>query len=83
MAAPYGGGMSNDLPATLGRAIRVRRIALGYSQEGFADHLEMHRTYYGAIERGEKNMTLDTIARVCRALDVEPWRLLKEAAEKD
>ncbi len=48
----------------LGRALRKRREALGYSQESFADEIEMHRTYYSAIERGEKNLQLDTLHKV-------------------
>jgi transcriptional regulator with XRE-family HTH domain len=55
----------------LGSAIRVRREALNVSQEAFADMIEMHRTYYSAIERGEKNLQLSTLLRVCQGLGVK------------
>ena len=37
----------------LGETIRNRRKKFGYSQESFAHHCGVHRTYMGAIERGE------------------------------
>jgi len=52
----------------LGRAIRQRREALGYSQDTFADAIGMHRAYYSSIERGERNLTLATIERVVAGL---------------
>lgn len=36
----------------------------GYSQEAFAAHAEMDRSYFGAIERGEVNVSLDTLVKV-------------------
>ncbi|MFB9068303.1 helix-turn-helix domain-containing protein [Pseudofulvimonas gallinarii] len=54
----------------LGSAIRARREALNVSQEAFADMIEMHRTYYSAIERGEKNLQLSTLLRVSQGLGV-------------
>ena len=62
----------------LGRAFRRRREALGYSQESFADHIGMHRTYYSAIERGEKNLQLDTLQRLSEGLGVPLWEMFKE-----
>ena len=63
----------------LGKALRSRREAAGYSQEGFADEIGMHRTYYSAIERGEKNLQLDTLQRVCDGLAAQMWEVLKDA----
>jgi transcriptional regulator with XRE-family HTH domain len=71
--------MTTPLSKKLGAAIRRHREALGDSQEGFADSIGMHRNYYGAIERGEKTMRLDTLERVAEGLNIESWRLLKEA----
>ena len=56
------------LAAQLGKAIRARRQAMGLSQDDFADRIKMHRAYYSAIERGEKNITLTTLARVAAGL---------------
>lgn len=55
--------MTATLPQRLGKAFRKRRQALGFSQESYADEIGMHRTYYSAIERGEKNLQLDTLER--------------------
>jgi len=63
----------------LGRAIRARREAMGFSQESFADHISMHRTYYGQIERGGKNLTLSLLDRVALGLGTKPSVVLSEA----
>jgi transcriptional regulator with XRE-family HTH domain len=67
------------LQLKLGAAIRERRTALGMSQEAFADAIKMHRAYYSKVERGEKNLTLQTIWRVTQGLGVKPSQLLKDA----
>ena len=63
----------------LGKAIRRLRLAAGYSQEAFADHAKVHRTYMGTVERGEVNLTLENIEKLARALDMAPWELLRAA----
>ncbi|MDX2059496.1 MAG: helix-turn-helix transcriptional regulator [Gemmatimonadales bacterium] len=63
----------------IGKAVRRLRTAAGYSQEGFADACKLHRTYIGAIERGEKNLTTDTIERIAGTLKLSPFDLLREA----
>lgn len=68
-----------SLQKRIGTAVRKRREGLGFSQEGFADHISMHRTYYGAVERGEKNLQLTTLERVCEGLKVRMWEVLREA----
>jgi transcriptional regulator with XRE-family HTH domain len=67
----------------LGLAIRARRESQGYSQESYADKIRMHRTYYNysAIERGEQNITLDTLETVCKGLGVRMWEVMKEAGD--
>ena len=71
--------MAALLMQQLGKAIRLHRKAAGYSQESFADKIGMHRTYYSAIERGEKNLQLDTLQRVCDGLAVRMCDVLKDA----
>lgn len=48
----------------LGRTIRRLRTEAEYSQESFADAVGVHRTYMGAVERGEVNVSLDNIERI-------------------
>lgn len=53
-----------------GRRVRELRKAKGYSQEGFASASGLDRSYFGGIERGERNVSLDNIAAIACALDV-------------
>lgn len=49
----------------------------GMSQEKLAELAGLHRTYVGSIERAERNVSLDNIDRLARALALHPWELLK------
>ncbi|HEL3863675.1 helix-turn-helix transcriptional regulator [Stenotrophomonas indicatrix] len=69
----------DTVAAALARVIRSRRVALGYSQDSFADHIEMHRSYYAALERGQRNMTLATLERVGRGLNSTLAQLFQDA----
>jgi transcriptional regulator with XRE-family HTH domain len=68
-----------NLQQKLGHAIRAQRERRKISQEDFADAIGMHRAYYGAIERGLKNLTLRNIARVAEGLGVTPAKLFVDA----
>ena len=59
-----------------GARVRELRKERGFSQETFAFECEMHRTYIGAIERGEQNVSLVNIIRIANVLGVEPRELL-------
>jgi transcriptional regulator with XRE-family HTH domain len=56
---------------TLGRRIRQRREQTGLSQEAMAERCGVHRTYYSAIERGERNVTVLTLLRISRGLGTD------------
>ena len=60
-----------------GRRIRYRRIKLGLSQESLADIAGVHRTYIGMIERAEKNITLESMEKLGKALNVKITKLLR------
>ena len=72
----------NRPQAALGRAIRKLRTAAGISQEELAELAELHRTYIGDVERGERNISLVNMIRVAEALGVNLGRLVREM-EKD
>ncbi len=70
--------MEGDLQRTLGRRLRDYRKARGLSQEELAELLDVHRTYLGGVERGERNLTLKSVERIAGRLDeVEPLGLLQ------
>ncbi|WP_255784561.1 helix-turn-helix domain-containing protein [Mycobacteroides abscessus] len=71
--------MEGELQRIVGRNLRRHRLELGYSQEGFADHMGVHRTYFGAVERGERNLTLQTLEKIADFLGVDPRTLLDDA----
>jgi len=52
----------------LGDRIRKLRQKKGWSQEEFAAISGLHRTYVGAVERGEKNLTISSIHTLAKTL---------------
>jgi transcriptional regulator with XRE-family HTH domain len=81
---PNGAGdwAESDVHIAFGLAIRVRRTFRGLSQEQLAVRAGLHRNYLGAVERGEINPTLHTIARITRGLDMPLADLLIETDER-
>ncbi|MFH2146309.1 MAG: helix-turn-helix transcriptional regulator [Candidatus Omnitrophota bacterium] len=59
-----------------GDKVRKLRKDIGLSQEELAHKADLHRTYIGMIERGEKNITLTNIEKISRALGTEIKNLL-------
>ena len=57
--------------------IRELRLAKGISQEALADLAGVHRTYMGSVERGERNISLENIVKIARALKVASGNLLQ------
>ena len=68
--------MEGELQRRVGDNLRRQRQALGLSQEAFADHVGVHRTYMGGVERGERNLTLRSLERLADLLGVDPLELL-------
>jgi len=66
-----------EIHKKLGRRIRELRKIKGWSQEKLASKAGLHFTYIGAIERGERNITLENIEKLAAALDVRIDDLLK------
>lgn len=71
--------MEGDLQKTLGRNVRAHREQRGISQEDFAQELGFHRTYLGAVERGERNLSLRSVERLASQLRVDPVDLLRNS----
>ncbi|MDY5641731.1 MAG: helix-turn-helix transcriptional regulator [Candidatus Faecousia sp.] len=68
----------SELTRSVGQRIRNYRLQRGLSQEKLAELSGCHPTYIGQLERGEKNATLDSIARIASALQIS----LSELFEK-
>lgn len=60
-----------------GKRVRELRKNKGWSQEEFADECGLHRTYIGAIERGERNVSLNNIHAIAKALAISVKELFE------
>ena len=60
----------------LGANVRALRNERELTQEQLADLCDLHRTYGGASERGDRNVSLKNIVIIAQALNVEPSELL-------
>lgn len=60
----------SDIKHEFGRHIRCLRDAKGWSQERLAAEVKLDRSYVGSVERGERNISLENIAKFAHALDV-------------
>ena len=59
-----------------GKRVREERLRRGLSQEELAELANVHRTYIGMVERGEKNIGLLNIERIADALRMPVNKLL-------
>ena len=68
--------MNNDIKKKLGKRIKDLRVEQGFSQEELASKSLLHRTYISDIERGERNVSIENVERIAKALDITPSELL-------
>jgi transcriptional regulator with XRE-family HTH domain len=68
---------SDDIKTLFGRRVRQLRTALGVAQEAFAHQIGIDRSYYGSIERGRRNVSLDNVQRIADGLGVPPADLFQ------
>jgi transcriptional regulator with XRE-family HTH domain len=64
-----------DIQKKVGATIRALRLKRGWSQDVFADKSGLHRAHVGEIERGESNVSLQTLKTIadtlgCRIVDL-------------
>jgi len=62
--------MKREILIKFGQKVREERARLGLSQEELAGRAGVHRTYIGMIERAEKNITLESIEKIAKALKI-------------
>ena len=68
--------MPKDVQRRFGEQLRSVRRAKGLSQERLSESAGLHRTFVSLIERGERNVTLQTIEKLAIALGVEMAELM-------
>lgn len=71
-----------SLPEQIGILLRRLRLEAGLSQEAFADLCELHRTYVGSIERGEKSISVETASKVSNALGLSLSQFFKRLEQE-
>lgn len=72
---------AHDEKETFGKRLRELRLARSLSQEALADLAHLDRTYVSGCERGKRNISLENMHKLARALGVHPSELLQEPAE--
>ena len=65
-----------DIKSQVGVKLRKLREELDWSQEDLGFEAGLHRNYIGGIERGERNVGVENIAKLAKALGVRPRDLL-------
>jgi transcriptional regulator with XRE-family HTH domain len=66
-----------DVKRLFGNRVRELRKARGWSQEEFALHVDLDRSYVGGVERGERNISLENICLIAATLQVDPSKLFE------
>lgn len=65
----------SQLTKQIGERLRSLRVSAGLTQERLAERADMHPTYIGQLERGEKNATIESFCKLANALNVPPAQL--------
>lgn len=67
-----------ELSLIIGTRIRLARKKAGFSQEKLAELADVHPTYIGQLERGEKNATMESVHKISSALNIPLERLFEK-----
>jgi transcriptional regulator with XRE-family HTH domain len=69
---------SMDVRRIVGKNVRKFRLAAKLTQAEMAERMNVDRTYIVGLEKGERNVTIETLAQAAKALRVKVARLLDE-----
>jgi transcriptional regulator with XRE-family HTH domain len=73
--------MQKEILKKFGSKVKEFRLCQNLSQEELAHKANLHRTYIGMIERGEKNITLLNIKKIAKALAINMHQLFQNLGE--
>jgi transcriptional regulator with XRE-family HTH domain len=71
------------LRKAFGLAVKRNRVNCGLTQEQLAEKIQLHRTYISDIERGARNLSFDSLARIAEGLSTPISVLIAEAESDD
>lgn len=72
-----------DIIKVFSSNVKKHRLALGLSQEHFAEKCGLHRTYISSIERFQRNVSLGNIQKIADALGVDAYELFMEESTNE
>lgn len=67
----------------LASVILKKRQQMGLSQDEVAQRSKLHRTYISDVERGERNISVESMRRIANALDMRVWQLVQYAEDAE
>jgi transcriptional regulator with XRE-family HTH domain len=67
----------SEIVKKIGERIRLIRREKGLSQEQLGELSDLHTNYVGQIERGEKNLTIESLEKVVQALEISMEQLFR------
>ena len=76
--APSHNRKRTSIRIAFGRVLREKREYQGWTQEELAEKANLHPTYVGSVERGERNIALENIVGLARALNCSPKELMPD-----
>lgn len=69
--------LKTDISLSFGKRVREMRLSQGLSQEAFAAHADLDRSYLGGVERGDRNISLSNITKIALALSISIEDLMR------
>jgi CheY-like chemotaxis protein/DNA-binding XRE family transcriptional regulator len=74
---------TSDAKKNFGITVKSRRNQLGISQETLAERANLHRTYISDVERGARNLSLESMSKLARALDTSVSALFPPGGQSE
>ena len=67
---------------TIGDRLRELRYSMDLTQEKLGEKADLHYSYIGQVERGDKTPSLKSLIKIARALNISPEELIKDEKEE-